>query len=236
MERDERLTRERIDRSDLPSILRLYSWDPPAVSIGFQQKIETVDIEACERHGIDVVRRPTGGRAVLHKNELTYAVITRAEPADGLYTVHNRIVHALVRSIGEIGNADIALTVTARSQKESALPVACFASAARHEVTWLGRKVIGSAQRRFGQVVLQHGSILLAQDHLELAELLNLPGPDRTAMQDQLARETATLSDVFGKTVSIAEAAHAIKNNFVKNYLQPNEVLAANSNTIDRES
>src|SRR3989441_13000855 len=73
MARDETLARERVDDPSLPNVLRLYSWQPAAVSIGYQQSMEAVDLIACRNAGIDVVRRPTGGRAVLHANELTYA-------------------------------------------------------------------------------------------------------------------------------------------------------------------
>jgi lipoate-protein ligase A len=221
MLRDEALTRERVEDPELPSILRLYSWQPSAVSIGFQQKLETIDLDACRKAGIDVVRRPTGGRAVLHANELTYAVITRAHPADGLYAVHNKIVSALVGAISTLGDSEYQLEVTPRGgnmEQKTSLPVACFASASRHEVTWQGRKVIGSAQRRFGDVILQHGSILLTSDHLQLPELLALPEADRLQMRDMLERETATLSDVFSRMITIPECAHAIRNHFVERF------------------
>jgi lipoate-protein ligase A len=221
MERDEQLARERVENPALPSVLRLYSWLPSAVSIGYQQKMETVDLDACQTAGIDVVRRPTGGRAVLHANELTYAVITRAHPAEGLYAVHNQIVSALVAAISTIADTEQSLEVTPRpgkSEQKFSQPLACFASAARHEVTWHGRKVIGSAQRRFGEVVLQHGSILLTNDHLQLPELLSLSESDRVQMRETLIRETATLADVFAREISIRECADAIRTHFVERF------------------
>ncbi len=232
MERDEWLARERLGNSALPSVLRLYSWQPAAVSIGYQQRIESIDLDACRKRGIDVVRRPTGGRAVLHKNEITYAVITRASPADGLYAVHNRIVNALVLSVSSLPSlakitAPMLVTPRSGTGQKTTLPIACFASAARHEVTWREKKVIGSAQRRFGEVVLQHGSILLTEDHLLLPDLLALPEYDRQKMRAMLERETATLADVFGRTITIEECATAIRENFVENYLNGMEVLAA---------
>jgi lipoate-protein ligase A len=221
MGRDEQLARERVEDLALPSVLRLYSWQPSAVSVGYQQRVETVDLDACRVAGIDVVRRPTGGRAVLHANELTYAVITRAHPAEGLYAVHNQIVSALVAAISTIDGAERSLEVTPRpgkSDQKFSQPLACFASAARHEVTWRGKKVIGSAQRRFGEVVLQHGSILLTKDHLQLPELLSLSDSDRIQMRETLERETATLADVFGRKISIPECAAAIRTHFVERF------------------
>ena len=236
MARDEALTRELLENPSLPSVLRLYSWRPAAVSIGYQQRIESIDLDACRAKGIDVVRRPTGGRAVLHKNEITYAVITRASPAEGLYAVHNRIVNALVRSMAALPSlatnpAPLLVTPRSGAGQKTALPIACFASAARHEVTWREKKVIGSAQRRFGEVVLQHGSILLSEDHLLLPDLLALSDDARQKMRDMLGRETATLANVFGRTVSIQECAAVIRENFVTNFLNDMEFLADRERT-----
>jgi lipoate-protein ligase A len=214
MERDETLAR------DFPgNVLRLYTWSPPALSLGFQQKIEAVDRQSAEALGVDVVRRPTGGRAVLHWNELTYAVIHKSDASEGIYAVHKRIIGALLQSLSALGPKHTELSLTTGSSdsgfKEVYKPgtltnAACFASSARHEVTWRGRKVIGSAQRRFGEVVLQHGSILLSNEHLKLPELLALTIDQRESMAALLLRETATLSDVFERTLSPDIVASAI--------------------------
>jgi lipoate-protein ligase A len=225
MERDEALAHERIENLEMPNILRLYSWQPFGLSIGYQQKMESIDLDACRRAGVDVVRRPTGGRAVLHANELTYAVIMRVGEKDGIYASHNRIVTMLVEAIRNLGDEGRELEVTPRSDgrnfraaytEGTPTNTACFASTARHEVTWRSRKVIGSAQRRFGDVLLQHGSILLADDHLRLPELLAIPDSDRTKMRELHKKETATLSDVFGRKISIQECAEAILSNWQK--------------------
>jgi lipoate-protein ligase A len=219
MARDEKLARELIADPARPFVLRIYSWRPHAVSLGFQQSIDAVDLEACAKHGVDVVRRPTGGRAVLHANELTYAVIMRSD--GGIYRTHNMIVEALLRSFDLLGAR---LDLTSRSSDSNIRSTyatgaltnaACFASSARHEATHNGRKVIGSAQRRFGDVVLQHGSILLTNDHLLLPELLGLSDEDRARMHALLERETASLSDICGRPISIPEAAEALRERFV---------------------
>jgi lipoyl(octanoyl) transferase len=219
MTRDEELARELLANPLLPNVFRLYSWQPQAVSIGYQQSMDAIDLEACESHGADVVRRPTGGRAVLHANELTYAVIMRCD--GGIYRTHNMIVDALLRSFETLGAA---LDLTSRSSDTNfrstyatgtLTNAACFASTARHEATHNGRKVIGSAQRRFGDVVLQHGSILLTNDHLLLPTLLRLSDEDRSRMQALLERETASLSQVCGRPISIEESAAALRERFI---------------------
>ena len=223
MQRDESLTRDRIERSDLPNVLRLYSWSPYAVSIGFQQKMESIDLGACREAGIDVVRRPTGGRAVLHAEELTYAVIMRISPEHGIYAAHNMIVESLLASLGGLGPEFENMNITGHSpnsdfranyQPGTLTNAACFASSARHEVTYKGRKVIGSAQRRFGDVILQHGSIMLSGEHLRLPDFLTLSEEDRSRMRRLLEHETATLSDVFGRPISPLEAANSVKLQF----------------------
>jgi lipoate-protein ligase A len=222
MQRDEDLAREFVANT-----LRLYTWAPPALSIGFQQNIHSIDESAAAKRGVDVVRRPTGGRAVLHWNELTYAVIVKSDPGSGIYAVHNAIIGALLASLADLGPAHTELTLTSGSADAGFREVykpgtltnaACFASSARHEVTWRGRKVIGSAQRRFGDVVLQHGSILLTNDHLALPELLQLDDDQRSRMHALLVRETATLSDVFARSITPIEAARSIAHGFARHY------------------
>lgn len=222
MERDEALA-----RSYRGNVLRLYTWAPPAVSIGYQQKMESIDLDAAARLGVDVVRRPTGGRAVLHWNELTYAVILESDPGEGIYAVHNAIISALLASLAPLGPQHATLTLTTGSADTGFRDVykpgtltnaACFASSARHEVTWNGRKVIGSAQRRFGDVVLQHGSILLSNEHLNLPQALAMSPDARLRMNDLLVRETATLTDVFDRQVSPQEVANAIASGFARNF------------------
>ncbi|HET6510994.1 MAG TPA: lipoate--protein ligase family protein [Candidatus Kapabacteria bacterium] len=220
MHRDESLALERVHDSGLPNILRLYSWRPAALSLGYQQRMESVDVLACADRGIDVVRRPTGGRAVLHKNELTYAVIWRVPFDIGINASHNLIVEALVASLSDLGAAGLELSDPRATIKEEYRPgslsnAACFLSTSRHEVTFDGRKTIGSAQRRFGNVLLQHGSILLNKEHLLLPELLELSEDDRGRMRVLLERQTSDLSQVFGREISIKDAANSISSTFV---------------------
>ncbi len=222
MERDEALARELIEDCDAPNSLRLYSWKPWAISLGYQQSKAGIDVAACEAVGVDIVRRPTGGRAVLHANELTYAVAMRSSASDGISRIHNKIAESILLGLRQLGNG-AALTLTSGSDKireaysEGTLTnLACFASTARHEVTYRGRKVMGSAQRRFGDVVLQHGSIPLGPEHLKLPDFLKLEDARRAAMQRLLSKETATLSEVFGRTIGVAESADCVARHFVE--------------------
>ncbi len=222
MERDEEITRDLIENEDSPNCLRLYSWKPSSISLGYQQSVESIDVEACRSAGIDIVRRPTGGRAVLHANELTYAVALRSDASDGIAAVHNTITLAILHGLQQLGNGE-ELTITSGSSKirDAYMPgeisnLACFASIARHEVTYRGRKIMGSAQRRFGDVVLQHGSIPLGPEHLRLPDFMAIPDDRKAAMSRLLIKETATLSDVFGRSITVSEAADCVARHFVE--------------------
>ncbi len=155
-----------------PPTLRLYAFDPPALSLGYGQSDGEVDVAACRRLGIDVVRRPTGGRAVLHERDLTYALVVPADDprlpptVPGTYQV---VAEALGLALRALGARDVVLAPRRASQ--GAAP-ACFAAAARAEILLGGRKVVGSAQRRGRRAVLQHGSILIDPDPARLAACL----------------------------------------------------------------
>jgi lipoate-protein ligase A len=158
----------RAQAGEAVTVLRLYTWDPPAVSLGRFQKIEnSVNAEACHRHGIDIVRRITGGRAVLHHNELTYSIIARTEnplfPSNVLGT-YKIIASGLLAGLKNLG---IDAEMVSRSNRHAHLvkkgskDPACFSSPSWYEILVHGRKIIGSAQRRLSGAFLQHGSILL---------------------------------------------------------------------------
>ncbi len=218
MRRDEELVLEARENPDFSPILRLYSWKPYAISLGYQQKDDEIDMDACRKEGVDVVRRPTGGRAVYHAEELTYAVIQRFEPSQGVYAVHNAIIELLVDALRPLTGEKLQLTsneagkTTREVYKEGlATNIACFASISRHEVTYDGKKVIGSAQRRFGNAVLQHGSILLDKEHLRLPEFLKIDDQQKEKMRSLLERESATLSEICDRKIEVEEAASIIK-------------------------
>jgi len=164
-------------------ILRTYTWQPPAVSIGYAQRAdEAIDVQRCQARGIDLVRRTTGGRAVLHWNELTYSF----HCADGQGPAAHPLQEAS-RILGEcladgLRRFGIAASVERGSSPVRARRGACFASTARWELTCGGRKLVGSAQRRTRGALLQHGSILAGPEHLELADLLPSPKQEQTAL------------------------------------------------------
>lgn len=220
MEYDERLARTLIG-SDAFSVIRVYGWRPPAISLGFHQSFDEIDPKKCDAVGIDVVRRPTGGRAILHSDEVTYSVVM-VTPRSSVLSVYNRISEALVCGLRKLG-ADVALEKSQPhfpSLYRTPSSTACFTSAARYEIQIDGKKIVGSAQRRFARnakedVVLQHGSILLGPDHKRIAEFLNVQDEqDRLQIAKELDEKTCDLSSALGKRVSFEEVTEALAAGF----------------------
>lgn len=174
-----------------PPTLRLYRWSAPALSIGYaQDRDRDVDTALCRTRGIAVIRRITGGRAVLHDAEVTYSVSAPAgQPGfgSGLDEAYRRIAAGLVAGLRLLGLEAAVPVGGPRDPSRSARRAACFATAARHEIAVGGRKLIGSAQRREAGAFLQHGSILLASHASQLDRLLRGSHAGRAAAMAGLA-------------------------------------------------
>ncbi|MBZ0266057.1 hypothetical protein K8I28_15475 [bacterium] len=167
----------RATEEDAITRIRLYRFVPPTLSLGFNQKISDIDIEKCEKSSYDIVHRPTGGRAVLHKGDIIYSITHSAAGVDSKTPLHigvyNLVSLALISGLNEL---DIPATSAEQHRfKNSApsdLPKLCFSSSTKHEVQVDGKKLVGSAQRRGYGAILQHGSILVTEEYLEVINLL----------------------------------------------------------------
>ena len=179
-------------------VLRVYRWSPPAVSMGHHQKREDFDVGRIAELGFDLVRRPTGGRAILHAEELTYAVIGSSpseifgRTLNDTYAAINRALLILLERLGARPDVSGGESLT------EARGLVCFRSAGRHELLVGGKKIVGSAQRRTGGVFLQHGSILSGPAHVDLLECLPGRGGD-PAEREALRRATTDLAAVMGR-------------------------------------
>jgi len=168
--------------------LRVYGWSPPALSLGFHQPADSVDHHELARRGFDLVRRPTGGAAVLHADEITYAVVARLGAPGlgrGVIEIHGAIAEALAATFHGLG-IDVEFGGGGVPQE-----FACFSGAGGHEMTLAGRKLVGSALRRGREAFLQHGSVMTGEGHLDLTSFI--AGSDeagRRAARDALASKT----------------------------------------------
>jgi len=199
---------EAVSEGHAPPTLRLYGWNPPCLTLGRHQGVEAADFDFCSREGIDVVRRPTGGRALLHHLELTYAVIAPLGTGPlprALQDTYRLICGALVRAMRAIG-VDANLTdgevnVLLPSPRSS---IPCFKAPAGGEVVVGGRKLIGSAMRSHAGTILQHGSIVIDWDGRLQAGSMGL------ADDSGLRPHITTLVDELDRPVSRADLSDAV--------------------------
>lgn len=190
MQLDHFLAREMSKHFDKP-ILRFFTWKPYCISLGFHQNLSDIDQKLCAHRGIDIVRRPTGGRAILHAEELTYSVIypfDDLDVADVYRLIHLPFVEALqewgIPAEFQAAQADF------RQIYKTDRAYLCFATSAQHEVEIHGKKLIGSAQRVYNHAILQHGSILLGPAHLQLVDFLRMPAEQKKNIEHYLRCHT----------------------------------------------
>jgi lipoyl(octanoyl) transferase len=165
---DEALLRGRVRGASGPTV-RFYGWHPATVSLGYAQALDdAVDVARCAALGIGLVRRPTGGSAILHEppeREVTYSVVAREGDfpgADDVLETYRVLGQGLVAGLGRLGvAAELAPLVRGRGERT---PAFCFGRAGAYEIAVGGRKLVGSAQRRQRGCFLQHGSVLLGAD------------------------------------------------------------------------
>jgi lipoate-protein ligase A len=205
MARDEALLAAAAEGQAVPT-LRFYTWSPPAVSLGHFQAADAIDLEYARHRGWDVVRRVTGGRAVLHQHELTYSVTLPAEivAGAGVRTSYSVLVGALNAGLDrllrpELGpRREAAPACDARSNRAAN----CFALASECDTVVPDGKLVGSAQVRRGGALLQHGSILLDAEPEAWTALFGTPG------------RLVTFRQLLGRAVSPADVAEAIQDGF----------------------
>jgi lipoate-protein ligase A len=201
MARDDALLRE-AERTGA-ALLRLYRWDPPCLSFGRNEPaLARYDPAAIARLGLDVVRRPTGGRAVWHDEEVTYAVAAPSAAFGGLRAAYHAIHARLAAALRRLG-ADASLAPARPAVRLSAGGAACFAAPVGGEVLIGGRKVVGSAQVRLGAALLQHGSILLDGTQ----EVVK-----RVSREQEAGSSETTLAAALGRPVTFDEVAAAIED------------------------
>jgi lipoate-protein ligase A len=213
MATDEALLREcRAGRST--PVLRVYGWKPWTISVGRMENVDVrLDAASCERDGIPVIRRPTGGRAVYHAQEVTYSFAARFADLPVGPTVgdtYRFVAEALVQGLISLGVPAEVWRPGPRGERvarvagddRSPRRGPCFASVSQYEICVQGRKLVGSAQRRWPDGILQHGSILLGPAHCGIERYLRT-GPSRET--GSLASLTTNVADVLGREVQPGE-------------------------------
>ncbi len=207
---------EHVGRGQSLPTLRLYAWEPACLSLGYAQPFADIDVARLEERGWEAVRRPTGGRAILHTDELTYSVTAPSqEPhlAGSVLESYSRLAGALLHAVHSL-DMPVEMKAGTGANHNSANPV-CFEVPSAYEITVLGKKLIGSAQARRKEGVLQHGSLPLKGDLARITEALVFD--DQAARLDAaqrlLARAT-TVESVLCRVISWQDAAWAFVEAF----------------------
>jgi lipoate-protein ligase A len=198
---------------------RLYRWSPFAISLGANQNFDDIDLSKCREDNIDVVKRPTGGRAILHAEEITYSVILPLDFHFSPREIYFKISTALIRGL-KLYNHLLAKLELENVQPdyfkllEEPAGVLCFASTAKNEVKFNEKKLIGSAQRRMNNVVLQHGSILCGPFHRKLADYIKADDPVKSELKNGLGERTTELSSILKEEINYERLKTCLKNGF----------------------
>jgi lipoate-protein ligase A len=209
MARDEALLRA-VGAGGSPPVLRLYAWSPPTLSLGFGQRVADADRDRLVERNWGLVRRLTGGRAILHTDELTYCIVLPASHplAQGsVVESYRRISAAFAAAVGALGGTTRADRASARGSGSAV----CFETPSHYELTVNGRKLVGSAQARRVGGVLQHGSLPLSGDLGRIVDVLAFPDSEsRDQARIGVRQRAVTLGEALGRDVAWQEAASTL--------------------------
>ncbi len=205
------------------TILRLYRWEPYCISLGANQNYDSVDIKKAADDNINIVKRPTGGRAILHAEELTYSVIhplSEGKSPKQIYRDINLALKCGLKNYNTLLDA-IELENTQpdfHSFYREEISTLCFAVSAMNELNFEGKKVVGSAQRRIRNVVLQHGSILCGSFHKRIVHYLNLDQDKLEEAEVELNRTTTELETILNEKINYEKLSDSIISGFEEHF------------------
>jgi len=200
------------DKYDIP-IFRFYGWNPFCLSMGYHQSANTIDKVSLKNDGYDLIRRPTGGRAILHSEELTYSIIfpknifSQQDLYNYIHQIFTKALNSLTYAVKLATNKQ-KLPVL----KDSATDYPCFTKSAETEVEYDGKKLIGSAQKIYPHSILQHGSILIGKYHENLSKYLISSDNERKLIKKEIKSKTICLNSINGRNIT----AQDIENETLK--------------------
>jgi lipoate-protein ligase A len=204
-------------------VLRIYQWEPYCISLGANQDFNSVDREKTSADGFDIVKRPTGGRAILHAEELTYSVVYPISDEKSPKQIYREINLALKNGLM---NYNLKLEKIELEHAQPHFPsfykdsksTLCFAVSAMNELNYEGKKVAGSAQRKIGNIILQHGSILCGSFHKRIIDYLKLPSDKLEEIKNELEQTTTELETILDEKINYMELSKAIKKGFENHF------------------
>ncbi|MEA1939307.1 MAG: biotin/lipoate A/B protein ligase family protein [Candidatus Caldatribacteriota bacterium] len=218
-------------REDLvPPTIRFYQWSPPAVSLGYFQDLKKeIDVDFCRNSGIDIVRRPTGGKAVLHDKELTYSfIISENHPLvnDSILETYKKISRGIIRGLSYLGiKAELVPLkekfreniLSDKPQNPAKYKSICFSVPSQYEVQVEGQKIVGSAQVRRKGIVLQHGSLLIKLEKDKLFSVFNFPS---TRIRERIKSKfkAISLDDILEEKINFSKLSEILPKGFEEEF------------------
>ncbi len=201
------------------SFFRLYRWKPYCISLGANQKFEDINLIRAKQDNLDVVKRPTGGRAILHAEEITYSAVMPLGSGLSNREIYTKISEALVRGLkiynSKLENVELEnLQPNFPNLLNQPSGVLCFASTAKSEIKHNGKKLVGSAQRKMNNVVLQHGSILCGTFHTKLPNYLNANLSDIKILNNELKNKTTEIETILNEPVDYFKLEQSLIKGF----------------------
>jgi lipoate-protein ligase A len=206
----------------VPPTIRFYQWSPPAVSLGYFQDLKKeIDVDSCRNLGIDIVRRPTGGKAVLHDKELTYSfTIKENHPLvnNSILETYKKISGGIIKGLFYFGiTADLVPLGEKSKIHHSNLKSICFSVPSQYEVQVEGKKIVGSAQVRKREIVLQHGSLLIELEKDKLFSVFNFPS---TQIRERLKTKfkATSLGEILKRKITFSELSAILPRGFEEEF------------------
>lgn len=204
-------------------ILRLYRWKPYCISLGANQSYSEINQTKASSDNIDLVKRPTGGRAILHSEELTYSVVFPLELNYSAREIYNEINLALreglIKFDSKLNELELEHTqVDFKDFYKEDKSAICFAVSAKSEINFKNKKLVGSAQRKIGKVVLQHGSILCGDFHLNIIDYLNVDDGRKNEIKNEISETTIDLRSILKQDINYENLSECIIQGFKKHF------------------
>ena len=213
---------------------RLYRWKPYCISLGFNQDFNSVNVNKASQDNIDIVKRPTGGRAILHAEELTYSVVYPLTENISLRNFYCEINKALKEGLILYDKKLLGIELESvqpdlRNFYKESVSEICFSVSAKSEINYSGKKLVGSAQRKIRNMVLQHGSILCAEYHTKIIDYLNLSGEEYSKAKTKMLNNTIELEKILSDKIDYDKLSNCLVKGFEKffniNFLNVDEEI-----------
>lgn len=203
--------------------VRFYQWTPYCISLGANQKLTEINIELLNQDNYDVVHRPTGGRAILHSEEITYSVVFPLSFGLSPKEVYQSVSEALAKGLVQY---DSRLKSVALENVQPNFPELlkqqsggiCFASTAKNELKFAGKKIVGSAQKKLKSNILQHGSILCGTKHRELTNYFDLPTDHKEKVAKELREKTIEIETILNEDVDYKKLRNCLTLGFEEHF------------------